>query len=164
MGQTHVDVLRQHPYFALTAVASQNPAKRKVAEEVGSRWFKSAEEMIANRVVEVIVIATPHWQHAELAIAALRVGLHVACEKPLAVTVAQADAVLRAARGSKGILTAIFQRRFEPVYQRAKALLARGELGSIIRCEMVETFWRSNAYYRSSPWRATWKGEGAGCC
>lgn len=162
MGQTHVDVLRQHPYFALTAVASRNPAKRKVAEEVGSRWFKSAEEMIANRVVEVIVIATPHWQHAELAIAALRAGLHVVCEKPLAVTVAQADAVLRAARGSKGILTAIFQRRFEPVYQRAKALLASGELGSIIRCEMVETFWRSNAYYRSSPWRATWKGEGGG--
>ena len=56
----------------------------------------------------------------------------------------------------------MFQSRFEPVYQRAKALLASGELGRIIRCEMLETFWRSDAYYRSKPWRATWKGEGGG--
>jgi predicted dehydrogenase len=78
------------------------------------------------------------------------------------VTATQADLVLRVSKQSKGLLTAVFQSRFEPVYQRAKALLASGELGSIIRCEMIETFWRSDAYYRSSPWRATWRGEGGG--
>jgi predicted dehydrogenase len=118
--------------------------------------------MIASGVVGLVVIATPHWQHAELAVAALRADLHVVCEKPLAVTAAQADMVLRVAQESKGLLTAVFQSRFEPVYQRAKALLESGELGSIIRCEMLETFWRTDAYYSSSPSRATWKGEGVG--
>jgi predicted dehydrogenase len=162
MGRTHAEVLRQHPYFSLAGIVSRQPEKRKIADELGSRWFESAEEMIASGVVGVIVIATPHWQHAELAVAALRAGLHVVCEKPLAVTAAQADLVLRVAQESKGLLTVVFQSRFEPVYQRAKALLGSGELGSIIRCEMLETFWRSDAYYSSSPWRATWKGEGGG--
>ena len=162
MGRTHVAVLRQHPYFSLAGITSRQSEKRKIAQEVGCRWFESAAAMIASGEVDIVVIATPHWQHAEVAVTALRAGLHVVCEKPLAVTAAQADRVLRAAQESKGLLTTIFQRRFEPVYQRAKALLASGELGAIIRCEMVETFWRSDAYYRSSPWRATWKGEGGG--
>ena len=84
------------------------------------------------------------------------------CEKPLTVTATQADEVLRAAAANKCLLTVVFQGRFEPLYQRAKTLLESGELGSINRCEIVETFWRSNAYYRSSDWRATWRGEGGG--
>ena len=162
MGRTHADVLRQHPYFLLAGIASRNQDNRQFAHETGSRWFESAEEMIASGLVDIVVIATPHWEHAELTVAALQAGLHVVCEKPLAVTAVQADAVLRAAKDSKGILTTVFQSRFEPVYQRAKTLLASGELGRIIRCEMLETFWRSDAYYRSKPWRATWKGEGGG--
>ena len=97
--------------------------------------------MIQSDTVDLIVIATPHWQHADLAVAALRAGLHVVCEKPLTVTVSQADAVLQAAEASKGRLTVVFQSRFEPSYLRTKELLAAGELGPLFRCEMVETFW-----------------------
>jgi predicted dehydrogenase len=162
MGRTHTDVLHGHPYFTLAAIASRRPETSAVANEYGCRWFDLAGALIASGSVDLVVIATPHWQHAELATAALRAGLHVVCEKPLAVTAAQADRMLRVAQESKRLLTVVFQSRFEPVYQRSKALLASDELGSIIRCEMVETFWRSDAYYRSSPWRATWKGEGGG--
>jgi predicted dehydrogenase len=162
MGRTHADVLRQHPYFSLEGVVSRRPERRFVANELGCRWFESAEAMLASGDIDVVVIATPHWQHSVLAVAALRAGVHVVCEKPLTVTVAQADAVLCAAAESKRVLTVVFQSRFEPVYQRAKALLQSGELGPINRCEMVETFWRSAAYYRSSAWRATWRGEGGG--
>ena len=123
MGRTHADVLRQHPYFLLAGIASRSQDNRQFAYEIGSRWFDSAEEMIASGLVDIVVIATPHWEHAELTVAALQAGLHVVCEKPLAVTAMQADAVLRAAKDSKGILTTVFQSRFEPVYQRAKALL-----------------------------------------
>ncbi|MGH9799225.1 MAG: Gfo/Idh/MocA family protein, partial [Blastocatellia bacterium] len=108
------------------------------------------------------VIATPHWQHTELAITALRAGLHVVCEKPLAVSVAQADEVLHAAEQGQGRLTVVFQNRFEPAYQFVKSLLAGGEIGQMIRCEMTETFWRPEAYYKSSRWRGTWRGEGGG--
>jgi predicted dehydrogenase len=162
MGKAHVDVLRKHPYFALEAIASRQPEKRSVADELGCRWFQSADAMLASGCIDLIVIATPHWQHSEIAIAALRSGVHVVCEKPLTVTVAQADALSRAAVESSAVLTVAFQTRFEPLYQRVKALLDGGELGPIQRCEMVETFWRSAAYYRSGEWRGTWRGEGGG--
>ena len=162
MGRTHADVLRQHPYFTMVGISSRQPDKRRLADELDCRWFSSADEMIKSGAVDVVVIATPHWQHTDLAIAALRAGLHVVCEKPLAVTAGQADAMVRAAQECGRLLTTVFQSRFEPIYQRAKALLESGELGPIIRCEMIETFWRSEAYYRSSPWRATWQGEGGG--
>ena len=56
----------------------------------------------------------------------------------------------------------VHQKRFEPAYMYAKRLLDSGELGPIYRCSMIESAWRSEAYYRSSPWRGTWKGEGGG--
>ena len=101
MGRIHADVLRQHPYFLLAGIASRNQDNRQFAHETGSRWFESAEEMIASGLVDIVVIATPHWQHAELTVAALQAGLHVVCEKPLAVTAVQADAVLRAAKEAR---------------------------------------------------------------
>jgi predicted dehydrogenase len=161
MGKCHADVLHTHPYFKLAGLTSITPRK-DAAEQYDCRWFDSAEQMIRSGEVEVVIITTPHWHHAALATEALRAGLHVVCEKPLTVTRAQADEVLNAAKESKGILTCVFQSRFEPVFQQTKALLTSGELGPIVRCEIEESFWRSDAYYRSNSWRGTWKGEGGG--
>jgi predicted dehydrogenase len=162
MGRTHADVLRRWPHFKLVGITSRTPDKRATATGLGCRWFDSAEQMIHSGEIDVAVIATPHWGHAEIAAAALRGGLHVVCEKPLAVTVAQADGVLRAAAEGRTHLTVVFQTRYEPAYRYAKALLSTGELGPFLRGEMVETTFRSEAYYRSGPWRGTWKGEGGG--
>jgi len=76
--------------------------------------------------------------------------------------VAQADSILEAAERSKRLFAAVHQTRFDPAFRYAKELLENGELGPIYRCSIVETMWRTNSYYRSSPWRATWKGEGGG--
>jgi predicted dehydrogenase len=78
------------------------------------------------------------------------------------VTVSQADEVLKAATESRGMFVVVHQKRFEPAYLFVKQLLDSGELGAIYRCSMLESAWRSEAYYRSSPWRGTWKGEGGG--
>lgn len=161
MGKKHAEVLRSHPYFTLGGITS-TPAQAGVSEHYGCRWFESAEQMIESGEIDAIVVATPHWHHARLSISALRAGLHVVCEKPLTVTRAQADEVLEGAKESKGVMTCVFQTRFEPVFLQAKALLTSGELGPIVRCEMEESFWRSDAYYRSNAWRGTWKGEGGG--
>lgn len=162
IGRTHAEVLRGRARFKLVGLTSQSPQKRVIADELRCQWFDSAERMIQSDEVDVVVIATPHWRHAELAVAALRAGLHVVCEKPMAVTVAQADAVLQTALHSKAVISVVFQSRYEPAYQYAKKLLDSGELGPIVRCQMVEAALRSEAYYRSSPWRGTWKGEGGG--
>lgn len=163
MGQEHARVIAANPLLDLVAVTDvQTNTGRKVADDLRCRWFDSAEEMIQSPDVDAVVIATPHWLHGDLAVSALKAGLHVLCEKPLTVTVAQADEVLKAARESRGMFVVVHQKRFEPAYLYVKQLLDSGELGSLYRCSMIESAWRSEAYYRSSPWRGTWKGEGGG--
>ena len=161
-GKNHADALAKHPLVSLAGVTDQNPQGRSVAEKMGCKWFDGPQPMIASGELDGVIIATPHWHHAELSIAALRAGLHLICEKPLTVTVSQADEVLRTARESKGIFAVVHQSRFEPAYREAKRILDKGELGELLRCMMIETMWRSEAYYNSAPWRGTWKGEGGG--
>lgn len=162
MGRTHLEVLRRHPFFSVQAVTGGSPEARRIADEAGCRWFESADALLESRDLDLVVIAVPHWHHLDLSLKALASGLHVVCEKPLTVTATQSDALMRALADSKTVLTVVFQTRFEPLYERAKEILDSGELGAIVRCEMVETFWRSSAYYRSGAWRASWRGEGGG--
>src|SRR5687767_824366 len=163
MGQEHARVIAANPLLDLAAATDAQPATgRKVASELGVKWFGSADEMIRSGEIDAVVIATPHWQHADLAVNALEAGLHVLCEKPLSVTVEQSDRVLQAAAESRGMFVVVHQKRFEPAYLFVKQLLDSGELGQLYRCSMIESAWRSESYYRSSPWRGTWRGEGGG--
>jgi predicted dehydrogenase len=162
MGQEHARVIAANPLMSLAAVTDVQPAGRKVAADFQATWYSSADDLIESGNIDAVVIATPHWQHAELAVKALNAGLHVLCEKPLSVTVAQADEVLKAAEGSRGTFAVVHQKRFEPAYLYVKQLLDSGELGALYRCSMVESAWRSETYYRASPWRGTWRGEGGG--
>lgn len=163
MGQEHARAIASNSLLSLAAVTDiQTNTGRKVAADFGCMWFDTADELIHGGEVDAVVIATPHWQHGELAIKALRRGLHVLCEKPLTVTVGEADKVLEVAKDSDGIFAVVHQKRFEPAYLYVKELLDSGEFGSMYRCSMIESAWRSETYYRSSPWRGTWKGEGGG--
>ncbi|HZN09770.1 MAG TPA: DegT/DnrJ/EryC1/StrS family aminotransferase, partial [Pyrinomonadaceae bacterium] len=162
MGQEHARVIKSNPLLKLAGATDAQASGRKVAADLGGKWFDSAEEMVRSGDVDAVVIATPHWQHAEIAVSALKAGLHVLCEKPLSVTVAQADEVLKAAEQSRGMFVVVHQKRFEPAYLYVKQLLDSGELGPVYRASMIESAWRSEAYYQSSPWRGTWRGEGGG--
>ena len=162
MGRNHANALVKNQSLKFAAAADVQPESRPAAEKLGAKWFNSPQELLTSGGIDAVIIATPHWQHAELAIAAMQAGLHVMCEKPLAVTVAQADAMLAAAEKAKVVFASVHQARFEPAYQITKKLIDSCELGPIYRCSMVESFWRTQAYYRSSPWRGTWKGEGGG--
>lgn len=163
MGQEHARVIKSNALFELAgATDAQSGAGRKVAADLGCKWFDNADEMARSGEVDAVVIATPHWQHADLAVSALKAGLHVLCEKPLSVTVEQSDRVLEAAAQSRGMFVIVHQKRFEPAFLFVKQLLDSGELGSVYRCSMIESAWRSETYYRSSPWRGTWRGEGGG--
>ncbi|HEY6329148.1 MAG TPA: DegT/DnrJ/EryC1/StrS family aminotransferase [Blastocatellia bacterium] len=162
MGRIHCEAISSHAMLSLVGVTDVNRQARKSATRLDCRWFDTPDQMFSGGDVDAVVIATPHRQHAELSIAALRAGLHVICEKPLSVTVAQADAILDAARGAEGVFAVVHQSRFEPAYREAKRMLDSGELGPIMRCSMVETVWRSESYYKSGEWRGTWKGEGGG--
>jgi predicted dehydrogenase len=128
------------------------------------RMFAKGEDLIRSAPVDAVIIATPHYQHTTLGIAALKQGLHVMVEKPISAHKADAERLIAAHKQNpKLVLAGMFQLRAEPRYLKIQKLIQAGELGQIVRMSWIATDWyRTKAYYASSDWRATWKGEGGG--
>src|SRR5690606_39060043 len=117
-------------------------------------------DVVGHDGVDVVAICSPTETHASLALAALEAGRHVVVEKPLAVTVADAEAVARLAEERGLMVSMVSQRRFEPEHLHLKRLLDAGELGEL-RLAATEVHWyRDDAYYASAPWRTSMAGGG----
>jgi predicted dehydrogenase len=165
IGRYHADYLLQGKVTrcqltaAADALAPLDPWSAK-----GLRTFKDGAELIRSGAVDAVIVATPHYQHTTLGMAALEAGLHVMVEKPISVHKADAERLIAAhAVRPKQVFAAMFQLRTEPRYVKLKNLIAAGELGSLVRMSWIITDWyRTEAYYASGGWRATWKGEGGG--
>ena len=125
--------------------------------------FDNAEVMMASGTVDAVIVAAPHYFHPPLAIAALAHGLHVLVEKPAGVYVKQVREMNAAAAASDRVFGIMFNQRTRPVHRRMREVIASGELGEIRRTQYVITNWfRTQYYYDSGGWRATWEGEGGG--
>ncbi len=129
----------------------------------GLKLFNRGEDLIQSGMVDAVLIATPHWQHLPLGIAAFAQGVHVLMEKPIAAHKADAARLIEAHQKFPGVVFgAMYQFRTEPRYQKIRELV-KSEMGGIVRVNWIITDWyRTEAYYRSSAWRATWRGEGGG--
>ncbi len=148
----------------LTAVCSTSPDKLESYKTKGEKVFRDALELIHSKTVDAVVIATPHYQHTSLGIAALENGLHIMVEKPISAHKADAERLIAAhQRRSKLVFSTMVQLRTEPRYEKIKKLIRGGDLGEIVRVNWINTDWfRSEAYYASGAWRATWRGDGGG--
>ena len=137
-----------------------------MAAKHGVPAFSTHQELLDSGLVDAVIIATPHYFHPPIAIDAFARSIHVLTEKPLGVTVSAVDAMLAAAKKAReeaGIkFGAMFQMRAEPQNQAARQIVASGQLGEIYRTNLVMGWYRSQAYYNSGGWRATWTGEGGG--
>lgn len=128
------------------------------------RYFDTAEAMMDSGAIDAVIVAVPHYEHPRLAMAGLARGLHVLVEKPAGVYTAQVREMNKAALGHPELKFGImFNNRTNPVYIRMHDMVAAGELGEIKRTSWIITDWyRSQSYYDSGSWRATWQGEGGG--
>lgn len=123
----------------------------------------SADALLERPEVDAVIVATPHFSHAPLSIAALARGKHVLVEKPIAPHVLDCRRMIEAHTDAALVFAAMFNQRTNPTYLRLRELIRSGELGQIRRVVWIITDWfRTDAYYRSSAWRATWRGEGGG--
>lgn len=165
IGKYHADYLLNGKVnrAVLTAVADAF-APLGAFEKPGLRTFTDGEALIRSGLVDAVIVATPHYQHTTLGVSAFDAGLHVMVEKPISVHKADAERLIAAHRAQPGrVFGAMFQLRTEPRYVKIKRLLEAGELGSLVRMSWIMTDWfRTEAYYASGGWRATWKGEGGG--
>ncbi len=166
IGKFHADYLLAGKVSraALTAVCSTSPQKLDSYKSRGVQVFGDVGQLIQSRAIDALLVATPHPQHPAQGEAALHAGLHVMVEKPIASHKADAERLIAAAaRHPKQVFGAMFQLRTEPRYTRIQKLIQSGELGEIVRVNWIITDWyRTDAYYASGGWRATWKGEGGG--
>ena len=164
MGRTHALMVRDGriPGLRLAAVADPNGATRRQFSGLAVHGDGCA--LIRSAAVDAVLIATPHYSHVPLALAALRAGLHVLVEKPIAAQTSQARRLARAARAHpRQVCAAMFNQRTDPLHLRLRRLLKSSALGPVTRVQWTITDWyRTAAYYRESPWRATWAGEGGG--
>jgi predicted dehydrogenase len=146
----------------LVAISDSVPAKFEKFKDL--KAFTDGDALIRSGLIDAVIIATPHYQHTSLGIAALQQGLHVMVEKPISAHKADAERLIAAHEANpKLVFAGMFQLRAEPRYQKIRALIQSGELGPIVRMSWIMTDWfRTEAYYASGGWRATWRGEGGG--
>jgi predicted dehydrogenase len=136
---------------------------RRLADELGVPLYPDADALLrAGHELDAVAILTPHVSHAEIALICIEAGLHVLIEKPMCLTVADADRVKRAAEDADVVLAAAHQHRFRSSVQHAKRLLDARAIGDLQHVTVRAAWPRSRAYYDASPWRGTWVGEGGG--
>ena len=167
MGSTHVRTLASAKDCRLVAVCDCDPAAfDRIAPETRAKLkcYDTAEELCRDREVDVVLIAVPHYFHVDLAILAMKNGKHVLVEKPIAVHKADAERLL--AEGAKHpelVQSLMLNQRTLPAHIKVKQLLDAGELGRLRRvCWCVTDWFRTQHYYDSGDWRASWRGEGGG--
>lgn len=161
----------------LTAICDIDPAKLKELKVPGDfdqaiaaavlddkiAKYTDYRAMLDSGKVDTVIIAAPHYFHPEMAVEAFRRGIHVICEKPVAITGRQAREMNAAHADSQVVYAAMFQMRTNPVYRKIKEMLEDGTLGEVRRVSWIITDWfRTQAYYDSGGWRGNWTGEGGG--
>lgn len=125
--------------------------------------YNNADELISSKQVDAVIIATPHFLHTEIAIKAFNLGLHVLTEKPAGVRASDVLKMNAAAEKSGKVFGIMWNQRTNPLFKKAKELVENGTLGTMKRMIWIITNWyRSQSYYNSATWRATWSGEGGG--
>lgn len=167
MGSSHARQITGGalPNVELAAVADRSEKRRAWAADnlPDIPVFSDGIDLMDSGLCEAVLIATPHYSHPELSIYAFQKGLHVLCEKPAGVYTAQVRRMNEAAAASGLVFAMMFNQRTNCVYRKMKELVSNGELGAIKRVNWIITDWyRTQIYYDSGAWRATWDGEGGG--
>ncbi|MDO3677672.1 Gfo/Idh/MocA family protein [Paenibacillus ehimensis] len=168
MGKGHTNYFAKNEVAGgeLTAIVDTNPERLEwVREQYGDRFqlFDNPNSFFASKAFDAVLICTPHYDHPGLAIAAFKHGYHVLVEKPAGVYTKQVREMNEAAARSGKAFGIMYNQRTNPLYQKLRDLVSSGELGEIRRTNWIITNWyRSQSYYDSGGWRATWAGEGGG--
>ena len=167
MGTGHVKNVMEGrvPRMELGAICDIVPARLEAVRQLypGIPVFSNATELFESGLCDVVLIATPHYDHPTLAIEAFRHGLHVITEKPAGVYTRQVKEMNAAAKDSGKVFGIMYNQRTNPVYQKLREMIQKGEFGHIKRITWIITDWyRPQAYHDSSTWRSAWKTEGGG--
>ena len=163
IGRVHIDAIAQLDSCHLVGVnARTQPPLRQQAAELGVSAYPTLEDALSDPDVDAIVIATPHRSHAEITEQAAQAGKHVLVEKPMSVTLSEADHMIEVCRDAGVKLGVLFNNRFRPEALKMRELVEQGAIGEIYRVSMASAMIRSQDYYDRLDWRGKWQAEGGG--
>ncbi len=168
IGTTHVKNILQGlcPEIEVAAVADRRQARRDWARGAlpeGTAVLEEGEQLLESGFCEAVLLAVPHYQHPVLAQQAFAKGLHVMCEKPAGVYTKAVEEMNQAAEKSGLTFGMMFNQRTNCLYRKMREMVQGGALGEMKRVNWIITDWyRTQIYYDSGDWRATWAGEGGG--
>jgi len=158
---THAGALCRLKESEFVAVYSRSADKAAAfSSQYGAAGYNDLDAML--KEVDAVVVCTPHPFHAAPAVKALEAGVHVLVEKPLASSLQDCDLMIAAAGDSGCKLGTVSQRRWYTPVKRVKQAIDDGWIGSPVLGTVTMLGWRDQPYYRSDPWRGTWKLEGGG--
>lgn len=134
----------------------------KFAKNYDAKVFKTVDQLLSSKDVDVVNICTPSGLHAEYAIAAANAKKHIVIEKPMAITKEQLSGVIKAVKDNGVKVEVITQLRFTPTIVALKKAIDEGRLGKILIADYRMKYYRSPEYYKQGGWRGTWKMDGGG--
>ena len=163
IGRVHIDAIAQLDSCRLVGInaRTQQPLRQQAAE-LGVTAYPTLDDALSDPSVDAIVIATPHRSHAQITEQAARAGKHVLVEKPMSVTLSEADRMIKVCRDAGVKLGVLFNNRFRPEALKIRELVEQGAIGEIYRVSMSSAMIRSQDYYDRLDWRGKWQAEGGG--
>ena len=126
-------------------------------------YFTDYKEMLDSGLCDAVLIEVPHYSHPEMVEECLKRNIHVICEKPAGVYTKQVREMNAASEKSGALFGMMFNQRTNCLYRKMREIVQEGGIGELQRVNWIITDWyRTQQYYDSGSWRATWEGEGGG--
>ena len=161
ISRSHFDAIAKIDAFAIVAVCDTIDARaEEAAQRLDVPWFTSVTRMLDTVPVDVVAICTPSGLHPQHGIAAAKAGKHVICEKPMAISLTTADALVQACDDAGVHLFVVKQNRLNPPIQLLKRALDKGRFGRLYMANTTVRWTRPQEYYDQAPWRGTWEFDG----
>ena len=161
ISKNHLDAIGKIEGLELAAVCDTDAERaQKAGEEHGVPWYRALDEMLRAGDFDVVTICTPSGLHSAHGIAAAQAGKHVVTEKPMSLTLRQADDLVRACDDAGVQLFVVKQNRLNPPIQLVKRAVDKGRFGRIYLANVTVRWQRPQDYYDAEPWRGTWEFDG----
>lgn len=160
---THADALKKSAYTKLKAVVDIDETKAdEMAKKYGCERYTDYRDVLKRKDIDVVHICTPHYLHFPMTVDAMNSGKHVLLEKPMGISVKDAQKIIETANKTGKNLGVCYQNRYNLTSIWIKQFLDSGRAGRIIGCRAFLTWFRTKDYYNSAQWRGTWSMEGGG--
>ena len=163
ISKTHAEALKNVADTKIVAFCDEKTERALIRRsEYGGNAYSDLTEMLDKEKPDVLHICTPHYLHVPMAIEALRRGINVMMEKPVAISHGQFSELTAAKQRSSARLGICFQNRYNGSVVEARRLLEGGSFGKILGARGIVTWCRGGAYYTESGWRGQLAKEGGG--